>query len=92
MPLIPQKNSVPEATQHIRRIITRVGRDASHACKQIRQVVKQHGRSNILAELGDDAVDVRDFYNDIVALALKYSGEKIAPIPADPVEGAAPEG
>jgi len=84
MPLIPQQDTAAEAARRIRQIVMRVGREATGACRQIRQLVQKFGRTEILTALGDDAADLRDFYDDISALSLKYIGETIDPIPADP--------
>ncbi len=83
MPLIPPKNSAADAAQRIRQIVTQVGRQATGACQRINRIVQIHGRSDVLAALGVDAVDLLTFHDDIAKLALKYTDVVIDPLPED---------
>jgi len=91
MPLIPAQKSADDAAQKIRQIVTRVGRNATGALQQINRIIKNHGRSNILTALGDDADDLTAFHDDIRGLAVKYVGTVLDEMPEDPPEEPAEE-
>ena len=84
MPIIPPQNSAADAAQKIRQIVTQTGRSAMGSCRQINRIVEKHGRTAVLAALGDDADDLIEFHADITGLATKYTGATLDPLPADP--------
>lgn len=84
MPLIPRQNSAEDAAQKIRNIVTRTGRQATQALRQINAIVKRQGRSNVEVALGEDAADLVAFHADVSGMALKYVGLEVDPLPVDP--------
>jgi len=84
MTLVAPRDSAADGANQIRQIVTRVSRQATGALAQINRLIKQHTRAALLAEFGDDAADLRDFYGDIKAMALKYGGIDVEEMATDP--------
>jgi hypothetical protein len=84
MTLVAPRDSVADGANQIRQIVTRVSRQATSALNQINRLIAVHTRAALLVEFGDDAQDLRDFYTDVKALALKYTGVEVDDMATDP--------